>query len=112
MRPGAGAAHLEARAEAVQRLALFERDQARDLFGIIGELLRDRVAELLALVLRGLRPAREGGLGRIDGVVEIGRGGFGRETDDIAGRRIADLEMVAGGDGLAADGQRVTLFGR
>ena len=61
VRPPRGARYLEARTEAVELLALFRGDQARESLGIVLYPLRDRVAGGLARLVGGGAPSLEGG---------------------------------------------------
>ena len=61
--PGLRAAELPARAEAVERLALLQRYEPRELFGMFADFGGDGQRRLFQIRIRFLRPIDKGTLG-------------------------------------------------
>ena len=95
-RPCGRPAQLPPGAEAVQGLALFQRQKPRKLFGVRLQHRGNGAAGLGALLVRQRRPARLCGARGRDRPVQIGSGGIRRLARDLARGGVQDGESRLG----------------
>ena len=99
---GVGIGHLALRL--FQRLAVLQRHQGPEPFGVFLDQGGPVAQEFGPLVRVGTRPVGEGVVRRLDGAPGLGDAEVGDMADDLAGRRVVHGDAVgAGGDRLAGD---------
>src|SRR5439155_12690434 len=97
-----------------EHLAHLAAHQLRELLFPLDQQPAEAVQELAAPRRGNEAPALVGGLRGLDGAVDVLRARLRKDTDQLAGRRVAALERLARGgvDPLAADEVPERLLGR